>query len=630
MPGTGEADSRQPLLDWIVSHKDEPHDQLEDALVAAYCARNCLTPSPTSRLAVSCERVSHTPLLDAAAKALPTAATLDDLVMAFETLVPQEDAKLYGATFTPAAVTRFMAREATMRLRRRGGQLDEAKVIDPSVGCGALLLSVLQEIVGHTGERPSTVTRRLFGVDISEDSVRRAHLLIDVACLQLGDPNEGEATLVVDSSLDPSEANPLLHHSFDIVIANPPYVRYQLLPDSLRRTLPERFESVKEGNFNLYFPFFELSARVLAPDGVGVFITPNGFFTSKSGASLRRWFRNTRTLDTIVDFKHYRVFEAMTYTAISVLEHPKKPIDPSGKYEVGYVAAEGLVGLSRLTDGWQEGVARSPLPKDDSAWSLVDKSARGVVALVSRQTRSVADLAEVSYGIATCRDRLFFLSGARDDSGLFVTTHRGEMYSIEEDITRRCVKIPQIRDEAGIENSITRVIYPYRIVSGRALAYTEEELSDLFPQALVYLRAVKGELESRDKGKKKYAQWFAYGRTQGLLPSHPKLLTPLYANNPRFMYAPQPDLLFLNGCSVTVKPDSPIALRDLHMLLNSDLCRDYIAATSTSITGGFYAYQKTQIGRFRVPHATDEMWTDVREASGEERESLIRRMYSAT
>ena len=272
------------LLDLVAGAHDD-HDllALEHALVAGYCDHHRLRPTPGTASA-ACVAAADPQLVLQLADA--DAWSLDALVTAFETLVPAAEAAAYGAVFTPEPITAFMAREACDRAVESGFDLAAATVVDPAVGCGALLVAILRELVARTGQAPHQVASRFTGLDVSPDSLRRAGLLLQLACLSLGDPAAPDPRLRAGDALTGEHPDA---HTYTIVIGNPPYVRYQRLPEAQRAALAGKWRTCGPGNFNLYFPFFELAHTLAAPGGVLALITPNGYFTSLSGAPVRTW-----------------------------------------------------------------------------------------------------------------------------------------------------------------------------------------------------------------------------------------------------------------------------------------------------------------------------------------------------
>ncbi len=574
-----------------------PLEEVEAALVAQYCQENGLVPLPGTALA-ELVRVggAFTDLRDRLASA--ERWDLDDLVISFETCVPTAEAARYGAVFTPEAITSFMAREAIIRRLDSGESPGEITVVDPAVGCGALLVAALRELATRSHESPSEITARLAGVDISADSIRRAHLLLSVACLALGDAAEPRARLIVGDTLT-ADLPALLDRAgeYSIVIANPPYVRYQVLDLATRADLAQNWEACGQGNFNLYFPFFEIAARLASPEGTVCYITPNGFFTGLSGSRLRGWMTQRDWLDEIVDFGQYRVFEALTYTAVTFATNRTTP---RPKPTVGYVDVAGIPGLAGLPPAWEQ-VATTRVPLTDlgpSPWRLVGPSRHQTVAAITARGPRLSEMATVSFGLATLRDKLYLLRGDTDADGNYVTSYQGTTYRIEPGITRRCVKVSSVQSTAELAATRTRIIYPYTLDGTQATVLDEATLTIEYPEAYKYLCAIRAELAQRDHGRKAYAAWYAYGRTQGLVPLGRKLLSPLYAAWPRFLADDNEESLFINGIAVTAREGT--RLEDLAAILNSGVCRFYVEATANCIDGGFFAYQKSQLGDLGV------------------------------
>ncbi len=114
--------------------------------------------------------------------------------------------------------------------------------------------------------------------------------------------------------LDDFEAVPL--RQFDAVIANPPYVRTQVLGAATSQTLARRFGLT--GRVDLYHAFTKAMANVLKPGGILGLLTSNRFLTVKSGASLRRLLRIEFHLEAIYDLGDTRLFAAAVLPVIVV------------------------------------------------------------------------------------------------------------------------------------------------------------------------------------------------------------------------------------------------------------------------------------------------------------------------
>lgn len=110
---------------------------------------------------------------------------------------------------------------------------------------------------------------------------------------------------------------------FDIVIANPPFVRMELIMDD-KPALKRRFPHLFAGRADLYVYFYGLGLDILRDGGCLTFISSNTYLNSKFGEKLRQHFINTATLRTLIDFAETKVFDAVVEPAIIVMEKVKR------------------------------------------------------------------------------------------------------------------------------------------------------------------------------------------------------------------------------------------------------------------------------------------------------------------
>ena len=102
---------------------------------------------------------------------------------------------------------------------------------------------------------------------------------------------------------------------FDIVIANPPYIRQEEIfnKDELKKEY-RIFNSVAD----LYTYFYERGFKLLRKDGVLTFITSSKFTRARYGLNLRKYLKDKMCLKSIVNFGDKHVFEAITNTLIFI------------------------------------------------------------------------------------------------------------------------------------------------------------------------------------------------------------------------------------------------------------------------------------------------------------------------
>ena len=98
---------------------------------------------------------------------------------------------------------------------------------------------------------------------------------------------------------------------FDIVLANPPYVRQELIKE-LKPALKGVYGDLFSGTADLYVYFYLRAFQLLRPGGMLVFISSNKWFKANYGAKLRKFVADGASVLSITDFGDLPVFEGAT------------------------------------------------------------------------------------------------------------------------------------------------------------------------------------------------------------------------------------------------------------------------------------------------------------------------------
>ena len=532
-------------------------------------------------------------LLDRSVAALEL-NTLKRLENALELLIPAEDRKLNGAFFTPNYIVNYIIKELAPS--------DTDRCIDLSCGCGAFLLGAAKYI--YTKYKKSIkeiVKTNLFGADILEYNVRRSKTILALYALEHGEIlTENDFNIINCDSLENPWKQP-----FEVVMGNPPYVKYQDLDEGSRISLIDKWTSISKGTFNLYFAFFELGYQLLSTSGRLGYITPNNYFTSLAGESLRSFFQRTFCISKIVDFGHKKVFDAQTYTAITFLnKHENSNID-FDKITPGLTPKEFL----DSTD-----FSSNPIGSLSSKkWRLLKDSQRESIEKIERSGNRIGELFKIYVGIATLKDQIYFIDGKYSDNLYYRKEYAGIVYKIEKASTRSIYKISDFKSYEDLLGNKRRIIFPYSDDKS-ATPIPENIFKKKYPYCYKYLLAVKHELKKRDKKVELYP-FYLYGRSQGLKRTGKKLLTPTFSKYPRFGIVTDEKALFCNGYGVFFKStlESDLFNRPEEITLeknivaasrifNSYIMHYYITATSVAIQGGYPCYQKNFLVKFTIPH----------------------------
>ncbi len=229
-----------------------------------------------------------------------------------------DQVKANGVHYTPPELAEFLAEVVADRLSAGTSAIE---ILDPACGGGALLFALSQAV-------PSRLRKRviLCGYETDGEALRQAADLLanagvaDVVLEQRDflaiegidvGPRRGQLSL-----LDDFESAAL--RQFDAVIANPPYVRTQVLGAATAQELARRFGLT--GRVDLYHAFIKAMANVLKPGGVLGLLTSNRFLTVKSGASLRHLLRTEFDLEAIYDLGDTKLFAAAVLPVIVIGE----------------------------------------------------------------------------------------------------------------------------------------------------------------------------------------------------------------------------------------------------------------------------------------------------------------------
>ena len=97
---------------------------------------------------------------------------------------------------------------------------------------------------------------------------------------------------------------------FDIVLANPPYVRMEKLDNEDELSYGEAFPEVSASRADILVYFYARALQVIRPDGWLSFITSNKFMRAGYGAGTREHLPASLRIQRVIDFGDLPLFEA--------------------------------------------------------------------------------------------------------------------------------------------------------------------------------------------------------------------------------------------------------------------------------------------------------------------------------
>lgn len=422
--------------------------------------------------------------------------------------------KQHGQTYTPSSLALFAAKQILLHYKINIEKQTSIDVLDPAIGNGVLIENVLNQL-------PLSVRRKIhvYGYDIDsqaiiESKTKLQHRYPEVR-FTLKEKDFIEEQLEKSCSQLPLFSCKESNEQFDIIIANPPYVRIQLLKKNYNiQALIDEFDL--HGRFDLYHIFIVAIKKLLKPFGMAGVITSNRFMTTKSGQAIREFLINHTDIIEMWDLGDTRLFDAAVLPAIlvfsgndifkkertipftSIYENDKlKPkIQHGDLFEAltqscSYINEQGRVfeivkGECLLT------------PNNLTEWVSLDKDKQKWKQIVEAHTwKTFDDIGFIKVGVKTCADKIFIRESWKDLQGI---EQEGLILPL---ITHK--NASQFCSQSHIP--LKKILYPYFLSSDKRDVVT----LDKFPITKKYLEGNRSFLEKRtylmDSGRYWFELW---------------------------------------------------------------------------------------------------------------------------
>jgi adenine-specific DNA-methyltransferase len=408
------------------------------------------------------------------------------------------------------------------------------------------------EIVGlDTDATAVDIAReRLSSLNVSSLSLRTADFLTAIG----DEHHDNQRTLPIGTTN--SECSSALDR-FDVVIANPPYVRTQILGTSRARELARRFGL--SGRVDLYHAFLKAIARALRERGVLGFLTSNRFLVTQAGRAMRDTLRHDFRVVEVIDLGDTKLFSAAVLPAIVIAQRDRGPAgrslftriyelrDPATmraqavRYDSTLDAlaagAQGSVEVKGLHFRIERGHLAMGRDSSDPWLLSTSRIEKWQAAVRANTVCYFGDVGKIRVGIKTTADSVFI----RSDWKQLDENIQPERELLRPLITHRiAARWRAACDPASVE---TRVLYPHTVKDGVRVPVD----LNTFPHARSYLEAHRARLSSRryvlDAGRVWYELWVPQNPNDWL---RPKLVFPDISETPRF---------FLEGGGAIVNGD---------------------------------------------------------------------------
>ncbi|MYA83219.1 MAG: N-6 DNA methylase [Acidimicrobiales bacterium] len=469
--------------------------------------------------------------------------------------------------------------------------LGAATVVEPSCGCGAFLIPIIErlsESCKQHGRILADLGGAIRGFDLLSHNAEHTRKAAVAKLLELG-ASLSDAEGLAERWVTAGDFLLSDHRDLvaDFVVGNPPYVRLEQIPDEVSDAYRSACSTMR-GRADLFVGFFEKGLALLRLGGRLGFICADRWMRNQYGARLRKLVGERYAVETLIEMHDADAFEAdvSAYPAITVIRNaPQGPVrlveagksfDESASRSLAiWLRSDAQVAPS--SESFEAAELRD-WPKGSAHWPSGAPSTLEALADLESRFRPLEDPhtgTRVSIGVATGCDDVYVSDNPN---------------GIEDD---RLLPILTAGDIADGEAkwSGKYLINPWR--DGRLVDLAE------FPGLAAHLRTHESRVRSRHVARRRPSAWYrTIDRvTPGLL-ERPKLLLPDIKSTAHPVlddgrYYPHHNLYYVISDTWD--------LEVLGGLLLSDLANLFVGAYCVKMRGGTYRFQAQYLRKIRVP-----------------------------
>ncbi len=491
-----------------------------------------------------------------------------------------------GAIYTKREVVNFMLDLAGYV---QGKPLHRMRLLEPSFGGGEFLLAAVKRLLlaYQASDEKVDLADCIRAVELHQSTFEATQRKLAAMLGEYGF-SEPERSRLVSAWLVSGDflLQPMPGH-FNFVVGNPPYVRQEMIPSALLALYRKLYATLYD-RADLYIPFIERSLSLLADGGQLVFICADRWTKNKYGGPLRAMIAEGFHLRAYVDMVDSPAFdsEVLAYPAITLIERAKG--GPTMVAVRPDIDVKKLVTLANTLRAGEEDPAQgiSLVERAGSGsepWILSSSGKRALLRRLEARFPTMEDAGcKVGIGVATGADKAYIAPMALLD----VEPSRKLALVTTKDIASGVVRWTGLG-----------VINPFE---------DDGKLADLseYPKLRAHLELHRDAIAGRHVAQKSPANWYrTIDRITPSLAARPKLLIPDIKGSAHVVFEegklyPHHNLYFV------VSEDWD--LRALQAVLLSSVARQFVAAYSTAMRGGFLRFQAQYLRRIRLP-----LWSEV-------------------
>lgn len=460
----------------------------------------------------------------------------------------------HGDVFTAPEVVSFMLDQVGYVAER---DLSNISILEPSCGLGEFVVEIANRLI-LSAERFGFDANEAFEKNIKAfdiDTQKVSYCIDQLHSIGI----EARGNILSEDFLRAKK------ESYDIIVGNPPYIRYENIPSEMRDYCKSSFKTFHYRS-DLYVPFFEKSLSLLREGGIHCFICSNRWLKNEYGKKLRQLISTNYQLQKIICLEEARAFQedVLAYPAITLIA--AQPQNPT----FGYADCTNTSNLRTLSMEARP----TPLGAD---WSAAFATSHNCAQFLSIEQLGF----KIGVGVATGADSVFISKEL---------PNKVEHELILPGINAKDLKGNEMRWQGEY------LLNPYK-PNGDLI-----NLDD-YPRAKSYLDTHRNRLSARHIAKKTPSRWYkTIDRITVSLLKQPKILLPDLSGNTYIFvdegrFYPLHNIYYVTG-------KTSLQLRLLAAFLMSDFARNQLSALTNKMNGGYNRWQSQHLRKLRFPDIT--------------------------
>jgi|SRR5690242_7891730 len=315
--------------------------------------------------------------------------------MATETIENIDSKKLRGGYYTPQAITDFICKWAITKPTQ--------KILEPSCGDGNFIESAIRRLK-ELGVPNNKLFGLIKGIELVEDEAEKSKDRVAKYGLN--------STTILSTDFFNYIANANGEKHFDVVVGNPPFIRYQNFPEEHREVA---FKMMEEMNLhpnkltNIWVPFLVISASKLNRFGKLAMVIPAELFQVKYAAETRIFLSKFFSRITIVTFKKL-VFDDIQQEVVLILCEK----DVTANKGIRVIELSNPAELNSIKMDKIQQIQVKTLDHTSEKWTkyFLDETEIELLRKIKLNSgiKPCSDVMEVDVGIVTGRNEFFMLN----------------------------------------------------------------------------------------------------------------------------------------------------------------------------------------------------------------------------